>query len=161
MPPPPPPPPGQHPLIAAIAAAAANPIGVQNVLGAAPALPDVVALDGFISGTVTQPGGVPFWLIYRDWQRFSWLLVEESGVIHSQQVTDDSAPGGLRDVVWVGPDTAVGQGAGTQSDQARFLTGEFTRAADFEASSGGDAGVASTGVFCPTTQFCCYRTTRR
>jgi hypothetical protein len=161
MPPPPPAGPQQHPLIAALAAAGANPVGAQAVLGAAPTVPDVVALDGFISGTLAQPGGVPFWLIYRDWRRFSWLLVEEGGIVHSEQVTDDSVPGGLRDVVWVRPDTAVGQGTGTQSDQARFLTGEFTRAADFEGSAGGETAAASTGVFCPTTQFCCLRTTRR
>jgi hypothetical protein len=60
-------------------------------------------------------------------------------------------------------DALVGSGSGTQPVEATFLTGEFTRAADFDASSGGGARGGSTGPFCqPRSPLCgyCYRPPR-
>ena len=41
-----------------------------------------------------------------------------------------------------------------QSDEARFLTGEFTRAGDFDYSETGGQSAAETGLFCPNTPLC-------
>ncbi len=76
-------------------------------------------------------------LLYLDWRMIRWLLIEGAGIVHA-----DTRRGGRgnpardRDVLWVDRDAAVGCGSGSQSVEARFLTGEFTRAADFEPRDG-------------------------
>ena len=57
-------------------------------------------------------------------------------------------------MLWVGLDTAVGRGSGPQSDEARFLTGHFTRAGDFDGWDTGGQSSEETGLFCPTTPLC-------
>jgi hypothetical protein len=154
-----PPVPRQHPLVGRLAGAmpapGAAPAGVPAAMPAAPGLPEIVTLVGFVSGTVPNPATNSNWLLlYREWRMTTWLLVEGAGILHYDTVPDDEAPGGDRDVVWVTRDTAVGRGSGPQSIEARFLTGDFTRAGDFDPSEIGGPSSPSTGVFCPTTPLC-------
>jgi hypothetical protein len=144
--------PGQHPLVK-------NLRGAVSALTVAPGFPELVRFAGFASGSVQQPGATNNWLLmYLDGQLRSWLLIEVDGIVHSEQIKDDSAPSGKRDMIWVKSDAAVGMGAGPQSDAARFLTGEFTRAGDFDASPAGGTRAASTGAFCgANTPLCCTR----
>ena len=73
----------------------------------------------------------------------TWYLIEGAGIIHLDTVPEDGDPTRARDVLWVGRDTAVGRGSGPQSDEARFLTGDFTRAGDLDPWE--DAGPTGTG----------------
>ena len=130
-----------------------------DALAKSDSLPELVSFAGFLGGRVSRER--KNWrVLYLDSRLVSWLLVDEKGIIHREKVKDDKAPSGEHDVIWVAADAAVGRGSGAQPVEARFLTGEFTRAGDFDASPAAGTG-PSTGVFCPTTPVCCYRTTRR
>jgi hypothetical protein len=129
--------------------------GQADALPAAPDVPELVTLVGFVSGNVMNPGTGTNWvLVYRDWRMITWLLVEGIGIVHLDTVPEDGEPARARDVVWVTRDAAVGRGRGPQSDEARFLTGQFTRAGDFDPSETGGPSAAATGIFCPTTPLC-------
>jgi hypothetical protein len=153
-----PPVPRQHPLVQQVAGALPGPApiapGQANALPAAPALPELVTFDGFVSGNVQSPSGTNWLLVYREWRMITWLLVEGSGVIHLDRLQDGDSPGGDRDVLWVTRTAAVGRGSGSQSDEARFLTGQFIRAGDFDPTETGGASAAETGLFCPRTPLC-------
>jgi hypothetical protein len=118
-----------------------------------------VTFVGFVDGVVTSPlTGNDWVLMYLDAQLQSWLLVEEPRIANSAKLEEDNAPSEARDVIWVERDAAVGIGRGRQSDEARFLTGHFTRAGDFDAAPAGGTMAASTGVFCgANTALCCRR----
>jgi hypothetical protein len=129
------------------------------------AVPELVTFTGFLGETVRQPGTrhpPKRWrLLYLDLRLQSWLLIEETGIVHNARVRDDTVPGLVRerDVVWVRIDASVASGGGPQSVEARFLTGEFTRAGDFEASPAGGTYAAVTGDFC-RSPMCCYGRSR-
>lgn len=132
---------------------------LANALANSDSVPELVAFAGFLGGSISREDK-PWRVLYLDSRLASWLLVDEQRIIHWDKVEDDGAPGRRRDVIWVPADTAVGRGGGSQPVEARFLTGDFTRAGDFDASPAAGTG-PSTGVFCPTTPVCCYKTTRR
>ena len=113
-----------HPLVGNLAAALANPPNVAGV-AAAPV-----------------------------WRMITWWLVEGTGVVHVDTIPEDGNPALARDVLWVNRDTAVGRGSGPQSDEARFLTGQFVRAGDFDQWETGGQSSAETGLFCPNTPLC-------
>lgn len=131
-------------------------------LAAASELPELVIFAGFLGATVTQPVANKDWrLLYLDWRLMTWLLVQEDGILLAEKVKDETAPSGERDVIWVRADAPVRSGSGPQSVEARFLTGEFTRAGDFDAPPTGGTFAGSTGVFCEAkTVGCCYRRSR-
>ena len=129
-----------------------------------PNFPELYTFLGFLDEQpITRPATDSQWrLLYLDTQLMNWLLVEDGGIIRYDIVTDDGVPGGERDIVWVTADTAVGIGRGSQSLEAQFLTGEFTRAADFLASPAGGTVAAATGVFCEAQSVgCCRPSSRR
>jgi hypothetical protein len=86
------------------------------------------------------------------------LLVDDGGILAHSDVQDDGVPfTQKRDVIWVKADAAVGRGRASNSVQAQFLTGDFTRAGDFEAPPSGGTLAAATGIFCQArTAGCCY-----
>jgi len=131
-------------------------------LAGASELPELVIFAGFLGDTVTHPGAGKDWrLLYLDWRLLTWLLVQEDGIVLAEKVSDETAPSGMRDVIWVKAEASVRSGSGPQSVEARFLTGEFTRAGDFEAPLTGGTFAGSTGVFCEAkTVNCCYRRSR-
>jgi hypothetical protein len=120
-------------------------------------VPEVIPFLGFRGGTVKQPGGSDYRMVYLDVGLQDWLLVEDGGIRDYADVEDKTVPGQTRQMLWVDVNAAVGRGHGPQSAEARFLTGEFTRAGDFEAPvAGGTADGARTGVFCEArTPTCC------
>ena len=150
---PPVPLPRQHPLLGRLGA---PPPGQVAALPPATALGELVTLVGFIDGTIVNPASGNKWvLVYRDWRMITWLLIEAAGIHHLDTVPEDGVNTDFaRDVVWVGRDTAVGRGSGPQTDEARFLTGEFVRAGDFDYSETGGQSAAETGLFCPNTPLC-------
>ena len=76
-------------------------------------------------------------------------------------VEDRSAPGAQRDMLWVRPNTTIGVARVAQSIEGQFLSGQFTRAADFRDSPAGGTIAAATGVFCVGDSIGCCRPTRR
>lgn len=127
--------------------------------------PQLFTFTGFLEPTlIPQPGNESkrWQLMYLDLQMTNWLLVENDGIVDRNTVQDRAVPGGTRDVIWAAADAAVGIGRGSQSVEARFLTGEFTRAADFLASPSGGTLAAATGVFCEAQSVgCCRPSSRR
>ena len=139
----------------------APPAGTPVDLAKAPHVPELVVFAGFLGANIKDPGGADWRLLYLDLRLLNWLLVEEGGILYNDTIEDDKVPGKRRDVIWVDADAAVGKGSGSQSVQARFLTGEFTRAGDFDAPLTGATLSASTGVFCEAkTPLCCTRHSR-
>jgi hypothetical protein len=145
--------PRQHPLVGRLGA---PPPGQVAALPAAAVLPELVTLVGFVDGTIVNPATGNHWvLVYRDWRMTTWLLVEGAGIYHLDTVPDDGLNTDFaRDVVWVGRNTAVGRGSGPQTDEARFLTGQFVRAGDFDRWETGGPSSSETGLFCPNTPLC-------
>jgi hypothetical protein len=157
-----------HPLVMALAKAlkpqvASMRAGTPDALVRASDLPELVTFAGFLGDTVTQPGQDTQWrVLYLDLELRRWLLLDEADILLAEKVEDEAAPTGERDLIWVKADASVGRGSGSPSVEARFLTGEFTRAEDFEAPPTGGTLAAATGVFCQArTPSCCRIRTRR
>jgi hypothetical protein len=125
-------------------------------------VPEAILFVGFFGGLVQRPGGGEWQILYLDLELTRWLLVESSGIAAVGHVKDDAVPfNQRRDVIWVKADATVGRGSACQSVEAQFLTGEFTRAGDFEAPPSGGTLAAATGVFCEArTPSCCRIRTR-
>jgi hypothetical protein len=144
----------RHPLVGRLATALGNPPVVGD-FDDAPDVPELVTLVGYISGKIKNPASDNYWLlVYHDWRMTGWWLVEGTGIVHVDTVPEDGNPAWARDVLWVNRDTAVGRGSGPQSDEARFLTGQFVRAGDFDRWETGGPSSAETGLFCPNTPLC-------
>jgi hypothetical protein len=124
------------------------------------AVPEAFTFTGFLApGGVKAPwAGEEGWRrLYLDMRRQNWLLIEAAGILANTTVSDRKVPGGWRDVVWVTADTGIGIGRGSPSNEAQFLVGDFTRAADFRSSPNGGTMAASTGVFCEAESVGCCR----
>jgi hypothetical protein len=134
------------------------PAGSAEALAYASNLPDAILFTGFLGGLVEEPGGRNWQLLYLDFELDNWLLVEDAAILAHSDVVDDGVPfTQRRDVIWVKADAAVGRGRASHSVEAQFLTGDFTRAADFEAPPAGGTLAAATGIFCQArTVGCCY-----
>ena len=140
--------PRQHPLVKRLSEALSSSSDPLADVPSAPDVPELVALVGYISGTVDNPATTKKWvLVYRDWRLITWLLIEGAGIRHLDKVPEDGDPTRARDILWVDRDAAVGRGSGPQSVEARFLTGDFTRAGDLDPWE--DAGPAGTGLTTP------------
>jgi hypothetical protein len=119
-------------------------------------LPDLTLFAGFIGGRVDRGEDGEWRLVYLDSRLFSWLLVRESDILVHQRLSDEHAPSGMRDVLWIRGTANVIQGTGARSNEGRFLVGEFTRAGDFAASTTGGTFSAASGLLCEaTTPGCC------
>jgi hypothetical protein len=153
-----------HALVKALAKALNPPaVAAKNIqAGTVEALayaadePGVIVFAGFL-GDKIQEQGRDWEPLYLDLELSTCLLVDSDGIVARDAIKDDAVPyTQKRDVIWVKRDAPVGHAAGSQSVQAMFLTGDFTRAADYEAPVGGGTMAASTGVFCEArTPTCC------
>lgn len=143
-------------------AAAAARAGVAGAVAAGRS-PELVVFLGILGTAINNPAsGNSFVKLHLSWDLNSWLLVEASGIVKREQINDPMMAPIAKDAIWVGEDAAVGRATGLQTDEAQFLTGQFTRAADFEAPPGGGTQDSSTGRFCNArTPLCCYRLSRR
>jgi hypothetical protein len=156
----------EHPLVTNLAGAlnVAAPAGAPYGSGSSGAfanaadVPKLVMFVGFLGPLVPAPATGDQWqVLYLDLELRDWLLVEDAAIVDSSTITDDAVPfNQQRDVIWVSDDAPVGRGTGSQSVPASFLTGEFTRAADFDDAQPGSGTVgAATGVFCQRSIGCC------
>ena len=132
--------------------------GSAEALAYASNLPDAIMFTGFLGGLVEEPGGRNWQLLYLDFELDNCLLVDNGGILAESEVEDDAVPfTQKRDVIWVRADAAVGLRRASHSVEAQFLTGDFTRAGDFEAPPSGGTVAAATGIFCQArTASCCY-----
>jgi hypothetical protein len=137
-------------------AAATTAEGVASAVARSSDVSRMVTFEGYLGATVTRAG--KFWcVLYLDLELQTWLLVEKDCIL-DRRTTDHSTWPRKRDTIWVTADAGVGLGSGSQSVDAQFLTGEFTRAGDFEAPPTGGTLAAATGVFCQArTPSCCRR----
>jgi hypothetical protein len=120
-------------------------------------LPGLSLIAGYLGGSVSREG-VPWRLVYLDARLDTWLLVNEDDIVVHQPPTDEKAPFGERDMLWVDASANLLRGSGPRTNDGRFLVGELTRAGDFAASSTGGTFSAATGLLCEaTTPGCCIR----
>jgi hypothetical protein len=161
-----------HPLVLSVALALAGKrVGTGDIAGAdlddeeknrlAEAfanranLPGLSLFAGFLGGPVDHEN-ITWRLLYLDSRLDNWMLVPEDAIIVSQQLTDDNAPSGVRDVLWVDSTANLVRGSGPRTNDGRFLVGELTRAGEFAASTTGGTFSAATGLLCEaTTPGCC------
>jgi hypothetical protein len=123
--------------------------------------PALVTLVGYL-GEDDDRGGTTWRSLYLDWAMSRCLLIDEAGIIRWEQIKDDDADWDVRDVLWVKADAPVVVASGPESVEVQFLTGEFTRAGDFDVGTGGGTTAGATGVFCEARSVgCCGKTRRR
>lgn len=102
------------------------------------------------------------WLaFYLDARLQTWLHVQREAIVLRRTVHDHLSPFGSHDVIWVRAQAPIRHGSGPQSIQQRFLTGDFTRAGDFDAPPAGGTFSSPSGLLCvPGSPGCCPRQTR-
>jgi hypothetical protein len=113
-----------------------------------------VRFEGYF-GAIVSHDEKRWRVLYVDLEGHTWLLVEADGIVAHKTIQDSTWPYD-RDVIWVKAGAAVGICQGAQSVQAQFLTGDFTRAGDFEAPPTGGTPTPATGPFCQPSVGCCY-----
>jgi hypothetical protein len=139
------------------------PEGTPEALALAVDTPEQVVFAGYTGALIERPeDSKRIWRVfYLDPRLFRWMLVESKNVRLWRRVETQESPTGDCDYIWVNYDAPVASGSGPQSIEAPFLSGDFTRAGDFEAPSGGRGGGTSTGLFCDArTPSCCRKYTR-
>jgi hypothetical protein len=127
-------------------AAQIPPADLANALARQAGLPELVTFAGYLGGTVQDGSQTEWRVLYLDTHLQRWLLVRDTDVLYNVSVDDETSPSSKRDVIWVRADASVGGGSGSQPVEARFLTGAFTRAADYEAPPSGGTTADATGV---------------
>lgn len=120
---------------------------------------EVVVFAGYL-GPYVMDDQTKWRFLYQDASATSWLLVPEHAIVLHQRAPDKKAAFQLRDVIWVRADAPVRQGDEAESQQARFLTGSFTRAGDLHASLTDSALSPASGILCAPTPECCGRRSR-
>ena len=130
-----------------------------DALANTPDLPELVLFAGYAGAVVKRPGTQADWqLFYLDPQLFRWMLVNGEAIKHHKEIKDEKLPSGSCDYLWLVTDAQVAHGHGPKTIEQRFLTGEFTRAGDFETPPRGGTYSGTTGVFCEArTPTCCRR----
>jgi hypothetical protein len=121
----------------------------QNIAAGIAGPGDKVSFIGYVGDTI-EHGGTSWTVLYLDWDLSTWLLIETAGIFARKYIPNYTGMGAPvnSDVLWVLAEAAVGRGRKALSVEGMFLTGEFTRAGDFDAAAGGGTMAASTGVFC-------------
>jgi hypothetical protein len=103
------------------------------------------------------------WLVfYLDARLHTWLHVQKKAIVLRRTVHDHLSPFGSHDVIWVRGQAPIRHGSGPQSIQQRFLTGDFTRAGDFDAPPTGGTFSSPSGLLCAGvgSPGCCPRNSR-
>jgi hypothetical protein len=133
-------------LITAVAAADtadAKAAAVEN------ADPDTKQL---VQGATAERAAIPSetdWIVfYLDARLQTWLHVQREWIVLRRTVHDHLSPFGSHDVIWVRAQAPIRHGSGPQSIQQRFLTGDFTRAGDFDAPPTGGTFSSPSGLLC-------------
>lgn len=122
--------------------------------------PTLSLFAGYLGGPVTHDGD--WQLLYLDSRLCDWMLVPDEDIVVAEQLDDDNAPGGTRDVLWIKSTANVITGTGARSNDGRFLVGSLTRAGDYAPATSGGTFSAASGLLCEaTTPGCCMYTRTR
>jgi hypothetical protein len=162
-----------HPLVEAlarellttaqVAAQQGNPLTgpeVATSLARDATVPELLTFAGFFGGVIEDSAKDKWVVFYFDAKLLTWLVVQETGIVHRSHMDDKTAPGGKRDVIWVKRDAFVTKGTTPPSPEQRFLQGDLVRADDFHASLTAPTLSSATGVFCEAdTIGCCKKAT--
>ena len=130
-----------------------------------PKCPPVVVFAGYLGPRQTDPYpdhtiNNKWRLLYQDAKAMSWLMVPEEAIVLFHRTRDNRAAFRLRDYIWVKADAPVRQGTEDESEQARFLVGTFTCAADLhESLLDASTAPAGSGILCAPTPECCHHGT--
>jgi hypothetical protein len=145
------------PGVVPVAAPAAAALGGGAAAAAAPSSPERRSFTGYLGETFNH--GVDWTMLYVDSSLESWLLIETDGIVARETIPRRAGSGSPAplDVIWVLADAAVGRGGRSLTLEGAFLSGNFTRAGDFEASPTGGTLAASTGVFCEARSAGCCK----
>jgi hypothetical protein len=123
--------------------------------------PEIVTFVGYLGDTVNHDD-IDWRILYLDSTLRDCLFIKEDGILLAEVIKPPDAPPDGLNVLWVKGEAAVRHASGLESADAQFLTGEFTQAADFEASPTGGTLSAATGVFCEgRSPGCCRGCTAR
>jgi hypothetical protein len=129
------------------------------VLAGAAGVPRLVTFAGYL-GARFKMRDAEWCVLYLDTRLMHWLIVDTTGIVYRDKMRDDQAPCRQHDVIWVKADAAVGVGDAAEAVQSAFLTGDFTRAGDYDTPASGAPLAAATGVFCEARSVgCCKRGT--
>ena len=125
--------------------------------------PELLTFIGYLGASTTGQDGGTWWRLYLNWRLSECLLVREEDIVANDRIKDPDAEFDVRDVLWVKADAMVKTVSGSVPADVQFLTGEFTRAGDFEVGIDGGTATGATGVFCEARSVgCCKpRTTKR
>ena len=131
-----------------------------NVFACKRGLPELTTFSGYLGGTVGEPSGSTWRVMYQDQKAVTWLLVPDDEIVLHKRVEDKKAAFKERDVIWVKADAPVRQGSRGESEQSMFLVGTFTSAGDLHESLivGGTSG-GDSGILCAPTPECCGKHT--
>jgi hypothetical protein len=140
-------------------AKAVGTLGGAQALAETADVPKVVSFVGYLGATITNPAAADsqWCVLYLDRDLHSWLLIETAAIVRRLIINDRNTTEDQYDVIWVTADGVVSRGRGSLSTEAQFLSGDFTRAGDFESSPTGGTLSASTGVFCEARSPGCCR----
>lgn len=135
-------------------------IAATNVFACKRELPELTTFSGYLGGTVNQPAGTTWRVMYQDQKALTWLLVPDEEIVLHRRVLDNKAAFKERDVIWVKADAPVRQGRQGETEESMFLLGTFTSAGDLHASLivGGTYG-GDSGILCAPTPECCGKHT--
>ena len=121
---------------------------------------EVVVFAGYLGPVQIDAGDAAsprrIWrLLYQDANAVSWLLVPQNAIVLHNRARDKNAAFKLRDLIWVRADAPVRQGTEEESQQARFLTGNFTSACDLHATlTDANPPPPGSGILCAPTPEC-------
>jgi hypothetical protein len=150
---------GPNPLIAQVRPPTPAKVPAVGLVAPTPAHDDLIVFVGFLGNDVQVPGRAGAWtLLYTDLGLNEWLIVEPGGCVLVRRVQDRATPEIKRDLIWVSSQAFMARGHGPPAVDSQFLTGDFTRAGDFDAELGGGTFEAPTGAFCEARSIrCCHR----
>jgi hypothetical protein len=107
--------------------------------GVAAASDRVRLFAGYLGGSFAEGNPAVNWqVLFLDASLSTWLVVRSDDIIYSDRVKDRTAAAGLRDYLWLRSDADIARGDHSDSPDALFLRGDFTRAGDFGPSMRGD-----------------------
>jgi hypothetical protein len=117
--------------------------------------PELKLISGLLGGPIVRDRQT--WrLVYLDSLLSTWLLVPEGEITAFERRSDNNAPSGQRDMLWINRTAPVVHGSGLGPNAQRFLVGEFTRAADFAPETRGGTFSAASGLICEAMTPNCY-----
>jgi hypothetical protein len=127
---------------------------------AASANPELVTLVGYLSAT-RGDGEVTWRQFYLDLSLRRCLWIDDNAIVAHRELKDEELKPAVRDMIWVKADAQIVVANAAAAAEVQFLTGEFTRAGDFDVDAMAGALSPATGKFCGRSPACCAGKTPR